>query len=740
MRRWITRLTVAVFILVSLLAGAAVVALFHDSTLTQYTIPWLRSSVGLALEADHVTHDVSGTLTAQNLRLDLNGTVLISAKKFVATYVPFDLLSGTLSISSGSIEGGRVVVNTDLSKDEKRAQEEENSDEGAFPMSLREIHLSRFSFELIQGGRSTVTVHDTDATVTSYSSGGSLKGSLRGKVRYGDRGFEIASDSPLTASVSGKINQFGVPDTIAWDLNSEQVVVHHPSLRSDLPPVGLASKGHLILPTNRKLLELSFKDLVLEHGDLPFFETSANLKLSSSPKYAVSLKQLNLKAFEGVYGEIPFIHEGQLAGALDITQQKNTLKVQGSLTCTACKAHSHSPSASDIGVKTTVEKVDSLLKISETTLSQKHTQATLLDVDITGSYSLPFGSPDSALYLVFRDFAVEKVVAEFSPTPPLPPSSPPVIEATIKEKETHPQVPDITLALQVDTGTLEFKGYSIATLSSSLMIQPEAAEIRSLNLKTGKGTLSARGRYHETNGLELLIVDGNSLPFITLYEGDTSKLGTIPVLKIDLQRKASEEDGTKVGLTGSVSAQITNVNLPTKVQQVPPFNLFFLPFQIVQQIGSYVGETILPEIFVETSDDIAQKLSEQGRVSLRKGELDLTFVTDTINIEKAKFRTDILPTITMSGDIEDYSDLALVIRTDIAGLLLPITVGGTLNRPRPDLLNLAPELIKSLGASTINIATKPFQIVEGIVESLESETPPEEAEALSKERGLEEKR
>ena len=166
--------------------------------------------------------------------------------------------------------------------------------------------------------------------------------------------------------------------------------------------------------------------------------------------------------------------------------------------------------------------------------------------------------------------------------------------------------------------------------------------------------------------------------------------------------KGFSKNQLKNNFTGELSLKVRDAVLPSKFQNIPPFNIIFLPFKIVMDLGGTITSTILPEDLVELGSNARDILDESGQLDLNSAEFKLNASKGKVTVEKGEINTDLLPTVGFDGQVDYDGSLDLTTTLHILAVHLRIPIGGSLETPLPDLIELGPQLVKGLGLSLLN--------------------------------------
>lgn len=180
------------------------------------------------------------------------------------------------------------------------------------------------------------------------------------------------------------------------------------------------------------------------------------------------------------------------------------------------------------------------------------------------------------------------------------------------------------------------------------------------------------------------------------------KKGVLNSLKINGSGKGFLAEELSKYYSGSLMIDIENAELPSSLQDFPPFNIIFLPFEIIMDLGGSITSFILPDKLVNIGSTTREALSSSGEIHLKRAEIELSASKGSVDIKKAKINTDILPTVSFDGEVSYIGDLDMTTTLHLFGIQLRIPIAGTINKPLPDIVELAPQLVKGLGLTLIS--------------------------------------
>jgi hypothetical protein len=191
------------------------------------------------------------------------------------------------------------------------------------------------------------------------------------------------------------------------------------------------------------------------------------------------------------------------------------------------------------------------------------------------------------------------------------------------------------------------------------------------------------------------------LPIAALAQGKGELLeGNLDSLDINLSGASLDPRKT---LSGHLRSNLSRFIVPSTLQQQVPFNILFLPLDVLITVFGGTINAILPASISSISDGIRQVLDDAGRLGIDKGVIDLSFDNGAIACKQVEIDTKNLPDFTFKGKVTREDKLDFTVFIALLKLNLPLPIAGTLSTPLPDVVYLGPEIIRGLGLSIGNI-------------------------------------
>ncbi|MCB0358622.1 MAG: hypothetical protein KDD44_03275 [Bdellovibrionales bacterium] len=278
---------------------------------------------------------------------------------------------------------------------------------------------------------------------------------------------------------------------------------------------------------------------------------------------------------------------------------------------------------------------------------------------------------------------------------------------------------DWVVAAEADLEQVTYRSLPASSVRGRFSLRPSRIDIFETHIEGGVGAVSGSGLVNWSPGEEEFSVDldGRDVPVAPVYELVQSVevgalTGTADSIGVRLKGTSFQADLLKQSLTGRVDAQFSDLRLPWRVHELPPFNLLFLPVQVVSRIGSFFGNAVLPDELTSLSKGAADTLREDARLYVKKWKLTLDIGDERVKIEESNLNTDVLPTVFYEGSIGFDSTVDLLLRLKLLGAKVPLPVTGTLERPLPDVVTFLPTLVERLGLGVVGAIANPLQFLE----------------------------
>ena len=344
------------------------------------------------------------------------------------------------------------------------------------------------------------------------------------------------------------------------------------------------------------------------------------------------------------------------------------------------------------------------LKIENLELNILDNSGPFADLSGSGDIKLPLGKERSALSLSAKLIDVDRLINLFDT----------LVETDAEDLSNSKYCEGINLdSLWLDTKLkvkeLKYAPLQITNLDADIFTQKGKIAVKKLDWKQSEipAHLKADIDFSNSDCKFTYLLKFEPSPFghfLSAFGQDESGIKKGVIKKAILSGKGagfSKEQFDK-NFSGELDLEVSDAVLPSKFQDVPPFNIIFLPFKILMDLGGTLTSAVLPEELTNLGSEARGTLDETGQLNLNHASFKLKASQGKVSIVEGEINTDLLPTVGFDGDINYDASLDLTTTLHLLALQLRIPVAGSLALPLPDLVELGPQLIKGLGLSLID--------------------------------------
>jgi hypothetical protein len=155
---------------------------------------------------------------------------------------------------------------------------------------------------------------------------------------------------------------------------------------------------------------------------------------------------------------------------------------------------------------------------------------------------------------------------------------------------------------------------------------------------------------------------------------------------------------------GTLTSELSDISVPVSIKEKNVLEAVFLPLRVIASLGSNTALKFVSSDVVDGMGRIDYMFNQKQRIDFATGKLNIGLNSGVITINEFDF-TGITQSpvedIKASGVVNlDNKALDLNTRTVFAGLIIPVHVGGTINKPKTDTARLTAQILQS-NTSTI---------------------------------------
>ena len=286
-------------------------------------------------------------------------------------------------------------------------------------------------------------------------------------------------------------------------------------------------------------------------------------------------------------------------------------------------------------------------------------------------------------------------------------------ETKVREEETEnsssiceTKMPLESLSLDINLNNLSYEPINIEKFLAQLELKSGVLKLDNQELLINKLATDLDFKFD----LNQCFLDANlDIPgfplevLLAIFKMAEPNINHGSIDELSLKLSANPEQLIKTA-NGKLLLEAQDVWLPSKIQDIVPFNILFLPFKVILKALETIGAAILPGELGEVIGNMSNSLSESGRLEIEEAKIDISFKDQIAKIHQFKIVPNLLPTILLEGEVKADKSIDLVATIKILTLNLRVPVGGTLDAPRPNVVRLVPEIIKGLALSIPGIS------------------------------------
>lgn len=269
----------------------------------------------------------------------------------------------------------------------------------------------------------------------------------------------------------------------------------------------------------------------------------------------------------------------------------------------------------------------------------------------------------------------------------------------------------VDLDVGLDFQEWSFRRAKLRGLQGGLKVTPGLYELRDLKLDFNGSTMSGHLQVPGDFSLDKALVDfeAKNIELSELIgvidpKAGRDVSGLVKRFKATTQQSSSGSKGRQQVHVISLGATMESLRVPAYMQETPPLNLLFLPIDALNATIGTLGSVVLPDELVEVVSSVNGTFKEMGQIGFDEARIRLRIDSQGTRVEDTVFNGAILPTLTFNGEVGVDGTLEMVIGVEILKVPVPLTVGGTLDVPLPDLISFPYEVARGIGLGFANIA------------------------------------
>lgn len=683
------------------LSAAALLLLFYAPFTEQVVFPLVSRFSPITIEGTVLSSSPVGHLQVRDLRIIDDKKPLVSAESGRADFLGEALLKGDLQIAKLSLESPVFRVQ---SMAEQGSPQPSEAAGGAFDWIIQSLTVKNAELVLVrqggsEGGQQTVKIAKGSGGATNLGPDSAAKINLSGSLVFDSPQLNVASDR---GSVDVEI-AFGRGmdvERIGGSASFPELAVEKKDLQFE--GTDLSFTGALV-PLDQGV---RFNEVEVAQQERPgkisvsgFYPTDDEGR--SSPPLAFTLTDVPASMLNPLLAESQQITGGKVSGEISLSSEPQNLTVRGNI------------EGSGIELQRLAEPFEFAADIDF--VSNRGGDYSLRGNARGGTFVIESMAYDAAieLDLTYKNGMAEcndcyiHLIDQSVPNEETPDQS---VELQIASAvvDTTPTDGRISFESKIETASYRaIEGNNLAVAGS---IGNERIEVNNISGTLADADVNLQGwTTREPLGEEFHMrgtVEGLSLTELdkTLRAEPRNPVrGTVDILSFNFSGASLLSAPLNKDLRGRVEGKFTKVYLPRALEDVPPFNLVFLPFQVAGSTIRMLPTSVLPGLLKTTGAEIGEFFRSSQQLHIDKGTVKLRAEEGVVELSDVAFDTTILPHVNLGGKIYPDHELDMHSTLALLGVELSLPIGGTLAKPRPNIRQFAQHFTTRLGISVAKL-------------------------------------
>ncbi|OGV49716.1 MAG: hypothetical protein A2017_11130 [Lentisphaerae bacterium GWF2_44_16] len=161
--------------------------------------------------------------------------------------------------------------------------------------------------------------------------------------------------------------------------------------------------------------------------------------------------------------------------------------------------------------------------------------------------------------------------------------------------------------------------------------------------------------------------------------------GSIEEFSTSFKGKGFSVSAMEKNFSGSLNADFKDLSIPNEMRKDQYIALLFMSIEVLAKVQNSIPGLASSKALSDTLSFSNDLSSNTKNLDFSTGELKLVTENSKVNIAKCLFKGAFIKELKISGNIGFDKKLAIVSETDINGLLLPLKIGGTIEKPKPNI-------------------------------------------------------
>ena len=212
-------------------------------------------------------------------------------------------------------------------------------------------------------------------------------------------------------------------------------------------------------------------------------------------------------------------------------------------------------------------------------------------------------------------------------------------------------------------------------------------------------------------------------PFLIAFAPTPYDKMTTNIDTLNLNLKGQDLNNVKT-MDGNISSELSNVSLPINVEDKNVIEACFFPLKVLADLSTNTALKFVPGKVSTTINRIDDTFNRKKRIDLKKGKLNVILNSGVVDIKQFKFYgtpENPIEELKLSGEVNlNNSAVNLNTNTILADLVIPLEIGGTIQKPQTDTSKLVATILQKNARNLIDTGTETTNTISETIENIKN--------------------
>ena len=355
------------------------------------------------------------------------------------------------------------------------------------------------------------------------------------------------------------------------------------------------------------------------------------------------------------------------------------------------------------------KSADKKLRIGEILLDVSGAQGSLANLIINGTVFLQPSDGQSNIIIksnridllaIQNTFSGSKTNADTSSKEPIQKSD------GAEQKEPEPlNIKDVDLVLNLDLNNVTYGESINSSLKSDITVKNCFISASPVKVKLNNAPIimscmmdvgqAAGWPFVARCEAQDILLGGILKQFMKDTKDDPQ--GTIKSFNLNMKGKGFSVKNLASNLNASFSTEMTDIMIPASAKNIDVINIIYVPLSAMSEISPMLPASALPGKIPKAISLASNALKESKSLSFKTASISAETIKKRIRLSKCQFigAGEAIRKISMLGWFDYSGEIDLESNSVIGGLTIPLSIGGTIKQPKPNMKTFVPLFIKS---------------------------------------------